>query len=143
MFFRWFQPFFQHVKITADHVGRWCQPQRLLRQQDGIVPALVTRISGSTAGLIDAVRKDLESRPRISGSSTSLTLARTTSDVFTNAESIAKGMQDEYVSTEHLLLALCDSIEGKRLSQFGITKDSVLRALTAVRGRHWKNTDVI
>ena len=106
----------------------------LLRQQDGIVPALVTRISGSTAGLIEAVTKDLESRPRISGSSTSLTLARTTSDVFTNAESIAKGMQDEYVSTEHLLLALCDSIEGKKLSQFGITKDSVLRALTSVRG---------
>ena len=106
----------------------------LLRQQDGIVPALVTRISGSTAGLLDAVTKDLESRPRISGSTTSLTLARTTADVFANAESIAKGMQDEYVSTEHLLLALCDSIEGKKLSQFGITKDSILRALTAVRG---------
>ena len=120
---------FSHQSVEPAHLLL-----ALLRQQDGIVPALVTRISGSTAGLIDAVRKDLESRPRISGSSTSLTLARTTSDVFTNAESIAKGMQDEYVSTEHLLLALCDSIEGKRLSQFGITKDSVLRALTAVRG---------
>ncbi len=106
----------------------------LLRQQDGIVPALVTRISGSTAGLLEALNKDLESRPRVSGSSSSLNLARTTAEVFTNAENIAKGMQDEYVSTEHLLLALCDSIEGKKLSQFGITKDSILRALTAVRG---------
>ncbi len=106
----------------------------LLRQQDGIVPALVTRISGSTAGLLEAVNKDLESRPRVSGSSSSLNLARTTADVFNNAENIAKGMQDEYVSTEHLLLALCDSIEGKKLSQFGITKDSILRALTSVRG---------
>ena len=106
----------------------------LLRQQDGIVPALVTRISGSTAGLLEAVNKDLESRPRVSGSSSSLNLARTTAEVFNNAESIAKGMQDEYVSTEHLLLALCDSIEGKKLSQFGITKDSILRALTSVRG---------
>ncbi len=106
----------------------------LLRQQDGIVPALVTRISGSTAGLLEALNKDLESRPRVSGSSSSLNLARTTAEVFNNAENIAKGMQDEYVSTEHLLLALCDSIEGKKLSQFGITKDSILRALTAVRG---------
>ncbi len=106
----------------------------LLRQQDGIVPALVTRISGSTAGLLEALKKDLESRPRVSGSSSSLNLARTTAEVFNNAENIAKGMQDEYVSTEHLLLALCDSIEGKKLSQFGITKDSILRALTAVRG---------
>ena len=120
---------FSHQSVEPAHLLL-----ALLRQQDGIVPALVTRISGSTAGLIEAVTKDLESRPRISGSSTSLTLARTTSDVFTNAESIAKGMQDEYVSTEHLLLALCDSIEGKKLSQFGITKDSILRALTAVRG---------
>ena len=120
---------FSHQSVEPAHLLL-----ALLRQQDGIVPALVTRISGSAAGLIDAVRQDLESRPRISGSTTSLTLARTTADVFTNAESIAKGMQDEYVSTEHLLLALCDSIEGKKLSQFGITKDSVLRALTAVRG---------
>ncbi len=106
----------------------------LLRQQDGIVPALVTRISGSTAGLLQAVTQDLESRPRVTGSSSSQNLARTTAEVFTNAESIAKGMQDEYVSTEHLLLALCDSIEGKKLSQFGITKDSILRALKTVRG---------
>ena len=120
---------FSHQSVEPAHLLL-----ALLRQQDGIVPALVTRISGSTAGLIDAVRKDLESRPRVYGSSTSLTLARTTSDVFNNAESIAKGMQDEYVSTEHLLLALCDSIEGKKLAQFGITKDSILRALTAVRG---------
>ncbi len=120
---------FSHQSVEPAHLLL-----ALLRQQDGIVPALVTRISGSVAGLLDAVTKDLESRPRISGSSTSLTLARTTADVFNNAESIAKGMQDEYVSTEHLLLALCDSIEGKKLSQFGITKDSILRALTAVRG---------
>ncbi len=44
-------------------------------------------------------------------------------------------MQDEYVSTEHLLLALCDSVEGKKLSQFGLTKDTILKALMKIRGR--------
>lgn len=107
----------------------------LLRQSEGIVPQLVTRISGSTAGLLKAVEDDLNARPRVSGSNVSTGLSRPTADVFTNAESIAKGMQDEYVSTEHLLLALCDSIEGKKLAQFGITKDTILKALTAVRGK--------
>ena len=106
----------------------------LLRQQDGIVPALVTRISGSTNGLVDAVQKSLESRPSVSGSNVSISLARTTADVFNNAEKIAKGMKDEYVSTEHLLLALCDSPDGKTLSSFGVTKEAILKALTTVRG---------
>ncbi len=43
-------------------------------------------------------------------------------------------MQDEYVSTEHILLGLTDSPEGKRFAQHGITKDAVLEALKAVRG---------
>ena len=43
-------------------------------------------------------------------------------------------MQDDYVSTEHLLLGLADSSEGKRLVQFGLTKDAILSALKQVRG---------
>ncbi len=106
----------------------------LIRQDQGVVPQLVTRISGSTEGLTSAVEKELENIPHVSGSNVSLTLSRTTAEVFTNAENIAKGMKDEYVSTEHLLLALCDSIEGKTLANFGITKDSILKALASVRG---------
>lgn len=106
----------------------------LLRQQDGTVPAIVTRVSGSAAGLIADVEKFLEGQPKVYGSNVSLSMTRTTADVFNNAEKIAKGMQDEYVSTEHLLLALCDSIEGRRLAQFGLTKDTVLKALMAIRG---------
>ena len=41
-------------------------------------------------------------------------LAQTTSDALTAAERYAKGMQDDYVSTEHILLALTDTLEGKR-----------------------------
>jgi ATP-dependent Clp protease ATP-binding subunit ClpB len=43
-------------------------------------------------------------------------------------------MQDDYVSAEHLLLGLTDSVEGKRLAAFGLTKDAVLNALKSVRG---------
>ena len=60
---------FSHQSVEPAHLLL-----ALLRQQDGIVPALVTRISGSTAGLLDAVQKDLESRPKVYGSTTTLTL---------------------------------------------------------------------
>ncbi len=43
-------------------------------------------------------------------------------------------MGDEYISTEHLLLGLTDSPEGKRLSTYGLTKDAILKALKEVRG---------
>ncbi|HOU18969.1 MAG TPA: ATP-dependent chaperone ClpB [Flexilinea sp.] len=106
----------------------------LLRQQDGTVPAIVTRVSGSVAGLLNDVEKSLANQPKVYGSSGNLSMSRTTADVFSNAEKIAKGMQDEYVSTEHLFLALCDSVEGRRLEQFGLTKDSILKALMSIRG---------
>lgn len=106
----------------------------LLRQQDGTVPAIVTRVSGSVAGLLNDVEKSLANQPKVYGSSGNLSMSRTTADIFSNAEKIAKGMQDEYVSTEHLFLALCDSVEGRRLAQFGLTKDSILKALMSIRG---------
>ncbi len=120
---------FAHQAIEPSHLLL-----ALLRQQDGTVPAIVARVSGSAAGLTADVEKSLEDQPKVYGSNANLSITRTTSDVFRNAESIAKGMQDEYVSTEHLLLALCDSIEGRRLAKFGLTKDAVLKALMAIRG---------
>ena len=88
----------------------------------------------SVAGLLNDVEKSLANQPKVYGSSGNLSMSRTTADVFSNAEKIAKGMQDEYVSTEHLFLALCDSVEGRRLEQFGLTKDSILKALMSIRG---------
>jgi ATP-dependent Clp protease ATP-binding subunit ClpB len=62
-------------------------------------------------------------------------------------------MQDEYVSTEHMLLGLTESPEARRMNQYGLTKDAILKALVSVRGsqrvtsqnpeaptRRWKST---
>jgi ATP-dependent Clp protease ATP-binding subunit ClpB len=107
----------------------------LVQQEEGVVPAIVTKLAGSTAALREELRLMLEKQPKISGSGVSeVGISRATSDVLQGAERYAKGMQDEYVSTEHLLLALTESSEGKRLTQFGLTKDAILRALTEVRG---------
>jgi ATP-dependent Clp protease ATP-binding subunit ClpB len=106
----------------------------LLRQEDGVVPALVTRISGSATGLREEITQDLDSRPRVYGASTEVGLSRPAMEVLEAAERYAKGMQDEYISTEHLLLGLSESSESKRLGQFGLTKDAILKALVGVRG---------
>lgn len=107
----------------------------LLRQTDGVVPAVVTKVAGSTAALLEDVEKDLNARPKVyGGASEPPALSRPTADVLTAAERYAKGMQDDYVSTEHILLGLTESNEAKRLSQYGLTKDAILKSLMAVRG---------
>ena len=110
----------------------------LLRQDEGIVPALVTKVAGSVAALRDEIATELEKRPKVYGVTGEIGLAHPTSDVLAAAERYAKGMQDEYVSTEHLLLGLTEAIssssEDKRLTQYGLTKDTILKTLMSVRG---------
>jgi len=106
----------------------------LLRQDEGVVPAIVTRVAGSVLALREEVAQDLEKRPRMYGAAGEVGLAQPTVEVLEAAERYAKGMQDEYVSTEHILLGLTDSIEGKRLAQYGLTKDAILKALASIRG---------
>jgi ATP-dependent Clp protease ATP-binding subunit ClpB len=106
----------------------------LLNHEEGVVPAIVTRISGSVEGLRAELTRDLENRPKVYGAGDEAGLARPAQDVLSSAERYAKGMKDEYVSTEHILLGLTESSESQRMSQYGLTKDAILRALTGVRG---------
>lgn len=106
----------------------------LIKQDDSIVPAIVTKIAGSKVAIQEEIEKSLENRSKVFGGSTQTTLSKPASDTIVNAEKFAKGMKDDYVSTEHLLLSLTESSESKLLKQFGISKDSVLKALVEVRG---------
>ncbi len=107
----------------------------LLKQEEGVVPAVVTSVAGSVAALQEDVQRDLDSRPKVYGAGNNQAgLSRPAMDVLTAAERYAKGMQDEYTSTEHLLLGLTDSLEAKRLSHYGLTKDAILKALASIRG---------
>jgi ATP-dependent Clp protease ATP-binding subunit ClpB len=106
----------------------------LLRQPEGVVPAVVVKVAGSAAGLIKDIQEELERRPKVYGGAAQVGLSRPASDTLQAAERYARGMQDDYVSTEHIFLALTESTEGKRLSQHGLTKDAILRALAEVRG---------
>ncbi|MGB5986413.1 MAG: Clp protease N-terminal domain-containing protein, partial [Desulfobacterales bacterium] len=107
----------------------------LLRQEQGVAPAIVTKVAGSPHALREEVQTDLENRPKVYGGATGQPgLAKAAADAAGAAERYAKGMSDEYVSTEHLLLGLTESTEGKRLAGYGLTKDAILKALKEVRG---------
>ncbi|MBE0528649.1 MAG: AAA family ATPase, partial [Thermoleophilia bacterium] len=126
----------QHVAMQFSHQN--IEPAHLLlallQQEEGVVPAVVTKISGSVAAIREEVEKDLQNQPKVYGANTEVGLARPTQDILNSAERYAKGMQDEYISTEHILLGLTESVEGKRLNEFGLTKDAILKALASVRG---------
>ncbi len=106
----------------------------LLLQEDGVVPAIATKVAGSVLALRQELEDELGSRPQVYGANTEVGLAAPTSNVLAAAERYAKGMRDDYVSTEHLLLGLTESVEGQRLAQYGLTKDAILKALADVRG---------
>jgi ATP-dependent Clp protease ATP-binding subunit ClpB len=133
----------QEAILTAQHLAQELNHQAiepahlilsLLRQQDGVVPAIVTKVAGSEIGLREELIQELDNRPKVYGGTGEVGLARPTADALAAAERYAKGMQDDYVSTEHILLGLTESAEAKRLAQYGLTKDAILKALRDVRG---------
>ncbi len=121
---------FKHQSIEPAHLLL-----ALLSQTESTVPVVVTQIAGSTEILKEEVRKELANRPKVYGSNQGeASLSRSVVDVLDAAERFAKGMGDEYTSTEHILLGLTESSESKTLAAFGITKDAVLKALRDIRG---------
>ncbi|MDY6872613.1 MAG: ATP-dependent chaperone ClpB [Chloroflexota bacterium] len=119
-----------HQEITPAHLLL-----TLLNQDQGVVPAIVTKVAGSPVALREEVQQELDDSPKVFGDGAGQPgLSRQTNNVISAAERYAKGMSDEYISTEHLLLGLTDSPEGKRLADYGLTKDAILKALKEVRG---------
>jgi ATP-dependent Clp protease ATP-binding subunit ClpB len=105
----------------------------LIRQPEGVVPALINQIAGDPSLLAKAVEADLARMPQVHGASQP-GFSREAADVFDAAERRAAAMKDEYVSTEHLLLTLAAGPEAARLKGFGMTPEALLKALTTVRG---------
>jgi ATP-dependent Clp protease ATP-binding subunit ClpB len=110
----------------------------LLQQSEGVVPQIVNRIGVSRSALDEHVQEALGKMPRAMGSSAQVGLSRELANIVRQAEREASDMRDEYVSTEHLFLALVDAADAVRslqsLQEVGLDRDSVLTALTSIRG---------
>jgi ATP-dependent Clp protease ATP-binding subunit ClpB len=113
----------------------------LLEQPEGLVPRLLMRAEVDVDSLRAAVEKHLEGRPRVTGSGAApgqVYVARSLSQILDSAEREAHRLKDEYVSVEHVLLAMVESgsatAAGRILNEHGVTRDRFLGILTEVRG---------
>ena len=109
----------------------------LLDQQESIVVPIIQKLGASVAAIRERVQREIARYPKQSDAQPQI--SRELNQVFDRAEDEAKKLGDEYVSTEHLLLALADvkGSESKNLlNAAGVTRDNLLEALQAVRGSH-------
>ncbi|HEV3076522.1 MAG TPA: Clp protease N-terminal domain-containing protein, partial [Thermoanaerobaculia bacterium] len=125
-----------HQEVDSDHLLL-----ALLEQPEGLVPRLLARMEVPIDTLRTEIERELARRPSVSGPGAEagkIYLTQRLQQVFLRAEDEAKRLRDEYVSVEHLLLALIEegpgSPAGRALARHGVTRDSFLSALTAVRG---------
>jgi ATP-dependent Clp protease ATP-binding subunit ClpB len=118
---------YSHQQIEPDHLLL-----ALLRQADGVVPQVVARLGDANA-LTGQVEAALAGKPKVYGGNTQVALSRAAADVLNNAEREARTMRDDYTSTEHILLALDGALRNYPAGR-GITRDAILKALTAIRG---------
>jgi ATP-dependent Clp protease ATP-binding subunit ClpB len=111
----------------------------LLDQEQGLAPAILRKADVSVDALKVRVHRELERLPRVTGPSGTPEQAYVSSRLnrlLTQAEDEAKQLKDEYISVEHLLLAMIDDTgtTGRILKEFGVTRDRFMRALQEVRG---------
>jgi ATP-dependent Clp protease ATP-binding subunit ClpB len=127
---------FGHTEVDGEHLLL-----ALLDQAEGIAPRLLSQAGADPDRLKAALEAELLRRPRVSGPGVApgqISVTQRLSRVLDAAEREAARLKDEYVSVEHLLIALLDegqaTAAGRLLSQEGLTRDTFLEALTKIRG---------
>ncbi len=116
-----------------------------LLEHDGLVFRILKRAGTDAEGVVRAVKEEIERLPRVSGAGTgNIYPTAALSRLFGEAERLAQGMKDEYVSVEHLFLCLFDNAEGRLkelFGKFGISKELFLKGLKEVRGNQNVKSD--
>ena len=124
---------FGHQQIEPEHLAR-----ALLEQKEGVIPPLLGKIGANQNQIIKELESILERMPSVSGSGTGQAyLSPRAKAVLDRAFAEAEQMKDEYVSLEHILLAVLEEKDGKATRAFasaGVTREAVLKALVEIRG---------
>jgi ATP-dependent Clp protease ATP-binding subunit ClpB len=121
-----------HQQVEPEHLLH-----ALLSDPDGVVYPLLHAIGVSPRSLRDRVEEILDRVPKVYGPPQQVSLSRNATELLEQASTEAAGLTDEYVSTEHLFLAMLDggSQLARLLQETGLTRENVLAALADVRGR--------
>ena len=127
---------FGHTEVDGEHLLL-----ALVDQPDGIVPRLLTQAGADADRLRPALEAELSRRPRVTGPGVSpgqISVTQRLGRLLDDAEQEAQRLKDDYVSVEHLVLALLDegqgAAAGRLLAQQGVSRDAFLQALTKIRG---------
>ena len=133
-------------KIAMDYGNQEIEQEHLLmallRQENGLIPSLISKMNIDVAQFTNAVDAALQARVKVQGGD--LRIGQHLNYVLTYAEDEAKAMRDSYVSVEHLMLAMIKkpSTPVKNIfKSFGITREAFLAVLATVRGNQTVNTD--
>ncbi|MBO6130196.1 MAG: ATP-dependent chaperone ClpB [Pseudobutyrivibrio sp.] len=133
-------------KLAMDYGNQEIEQEHLLmallRQENGLIPSLISKMNIDVAQFTNAVDAALQARVKVQGGDRRI--GQHLNYVLTYAEDEAKAMRDSYVSVEHLMLAMIKkpSTPVKNIfKSFGITRDAFLAVLATVRGNQTVNTD--
>jgi ATP-dependent Clp protease ATP-binding subunit ClpB len=121
-----------HQEVTPEHLLR-----ALLTQEEGVALAVLRKVGADPDGLVHKVDEALAAEPQVRGSAAEAYVGRRLKDLLDEAARQADEFKDEYVSSEHLLLALLSKDLGaasRVLREAGVDRDTVLKALADVRG---------
>ncbi len=125
----------QNMQIEQVHLF-----QSLVQQEQGLIGQLLTKLGVDLSALQNALRTVIDRMPAVTGSGRqpgSVYVSRDVDAVLTEAEQQAAAMSDEFVSVEHLFLALLSKADGnvkKLAEQFAIERNAFLQVLQQVRG---------
>ena len=119
-----------HAEIGLEHLLI-----ALLEQKDGLVKPIVERIGVSAGDLDSAAKNLLASYPKVTGN-VQIGLSSAAQKVLAKAEKEMNSLKDQYLSVEHILLAMSESEDrtGELLRKHGVTREAILESLKAVRG---------
>jgi ATP-dependent Clp protease ATP-binding subunit ClpB len=108
----------------------------MLQQQDGIAQPLFAKVGVNYQNLLSDAHALVEKLPKAYGSAVNQTVSNKLLQVLNNAQSEADQFKDEYVSTEHVILAMLndDGQAGALLKRYGITREALMDALQSIRG---------
>ena len=127
------------IELAERNQNQQVEPEHLLcamlEQAEGIVRPLLGKLGANVQVVLNDCQAAVARFPRVQGGQQYFSPRLT--QIFTAAEKQAEKMQDEYISTEHLLLAIADEKDGaggKLLRQHGVSRDDLLKAIEQTRG---------
>ncbi len=131
------------ISLATESGQQQVEPEHLLytllRQEDSIVAQALDKTGVSLGSLIKLLEEDLRKRAKVSGKNVQVYFSGRFNALLQNATKEARALKDEFISGEHILMALLsdeDSILTKELKNKGINKEKILSALADVRGAH-------